>query len=139
MVNRPGPADAGEGVRHGVGIIFKRRSGPIGGRLEIRVWASRARGCRIGRSIRNTVLAPRTRRCSRRPGRDGHNIRVGELELTHIFTGHTRNDQNRTRLEASRHPVNIILAAAKECQLCDTSGHMASARIIGIVHSGDDT
>ena len=65
--------------------------------------------------------------------------RVGELELTHIFTGHTRNDQNRTRLEASRHPVNIILAAAKECQLCDTSGHMASARIIGIVHSGDDT
>lgn len=108
MIYRAGPADAGKRLLHGIGVVFQR--GPGRGSRGRRIRGLRT-GIRIGTSRKRTIAGCRAPsvtlkpRGSLAPGparRDSEDFGMGELQLTHVFAGHTGDHHRRAGAPVAR-------------------------------------
>lgn len=113
-----GPADAGKRLLHGIGVVFQR--GPGRGSRGRRIRGLRT-GIRIGTSRKRTIAGCRApsvtlkpRSCSGRHGRDSEDFGMGELQLTHVFAGHTGDHHRRAGAQSHADPIHIRFTIREE-------------------------
>lgn len=118
VIYRAGPADAGKRLLHGIGVVFQR--GPGRGSRGRRIRGLRT-GIRIGTSRKRTIAGCRApsvtlkpRSCSGRHGRDSEDFGMGELQLTHVFAGHTGDHHRRAGAQSHADPIHIRFTIREE-------------------------
>ena len=137
VIYRAGPADAGKRLLHGIGVVFQRGPGRgsrgrriRGLRTGIRIGTSRKRaiaGCRAP----NVTLKPRS--CSSRPGRDSEDFGVRELQLTHVFAGHTGDHHRRAGAQPHADPIHIRFTIRKEREPSRAAGYATRPGEVGVI------
>ena len=137
-IYRAGPADAGKRLLHGIGVVFQRGPGRgsrgrriRGLRTGIRIGTSRKRaiaGCRVP----SVTLKPRS--CSGRPGRDSEDFGVRELQLPHVFAGHTGDHHRRAGAQPHADPIHIRFTIREEREPGRTAGYATRTGKVGVVN-----
>ncbi len=142
VIYRAGPADAGKRLLHGIGVVFQR--GPGRGSRGRRIRGLRT-GIRIGTSRKRTIAGCRAPSVTLKPhpagrhGRDSEDFGMGELQLTHVFAGHTETTtdvpaRSRTLTQSTydlRYEKNVsraVLPGTRRDRAKSASSTVASSR-----------
>ena len=61
---------------------------------------------------------------------------MGELQLPHVFAGHTGDHHGRASTQSRAHPIDVRLAIGEECEPGKTASHIARPGESSIIDRG---